>query len=265
LPRQALIFDAIDDWLEHPEMGPYRAAAKSGYEIVCQHADLITCVATDLQVRFKAARAPVRWIPNGIGPEFFKPSRMLPADLASIPRPRVGYVGVIERRVDVSLVAWLCNRLPHVQFCFVGPYDRDHVAPLLCHQNCHFLGKRDFSLMPDYIASFDVCLLPHVVDNSTRRMNPLKLYEYLAVGKPIVATRVAGVDQFTELISVADTPNQFVDLLQAWLQDPETAERVQIRQAAVRSCSWSSRVDEMVRELDEVAGGRLLARADPCA
>jgi glycosyltransferase involved in cell wall biosynthesis len=174
----------------------------------------------------------------------------VPPDLARIAGQHVGYVGVIEKRIDVPLLLQLSTQLPCVQFCLIGPYDRQHVAPLLRQQNCHFFGKRDFSLMPGYIAGFDICLLPHVVDNSTRRMNPLKLYEYLALGKPIVATRVAGVDLFPSLISVADTADQFLEHLRAALQIRETADSVAARRAAVQSCSWSSRVDDMVHELD---------------
>jgi teichuronic acid biosynthesis glycosyltransferase TuaH len=269
LPRQALVFDAIDDWLEHPEMGSYRDAARAGYEVARREADLVTCVARDLQLRFEGARAPVRWIPNGIGPEFLQHCASLPPDLVRIRGPRAGYVGVIEKRIDIPLLLWLSDQMPHVQFCFVGPYDRDHVAPLLHRPNCHFLGKRDFSLMPSYIAGFDVCLLPHVVDNSTRRMNPLKLYEYLALGKPVVATRVAGVELFPDLVSVADTPGQFVVYLQSALQDPQSRESADMRRAAVESCSWSNRVDQMLDELqlvladDNTRGPAILA--EPCA
>ena len=238
------VFDAIDDWRRHPEMGPYRRAATEGYEAIRQRADVILCVSDSLAQSLAGGRAEPRWVPNGVDLALFTPDGPRALDVLELPAPRVGYAGVVERRVDLELMTEVAAAMPHVSFVFVGPYDRRLVSPMKRLSNVHFLGARRFEELPSYLRAMDVCLMPHRVDAFTKSMNPLKLYEYLACGRPVVSTPVAGTEAFNGLVDVASTPQEFEDSISRCLDS--WPEEVAARRRAVEEHSWERRVDEMV-------------------
>jgi glycosyltransferase involved in cell wall biosynthesis len=186
-------------------------------------------------------------MPNAVSYEFFNhvvANNELPEDVRKIPPPRIGYVGVFEDRIDVDLLSQTAARLPDCSFIFVGPVRRSQVKKLKDLDNVYFLGKKPYQKMPAYIKSFDVCLVPHKVDRFTESMNPLKIYEYLACGKPVVATPVAGLELFGGLIRVAQTHSSFATGIVESLTDG--AELVELRKAKAQKHSWSNRVEKML-------------------
>jgi teichuronic acid biosynthesis glycosyltransferase TuaH len=245
LGESLVVFDAIDNWLRHVEMGPYREASARGYEAIRQRADVIFCVSESLVESLAGGRADPSWVPNGVDLGLFTPTGPRAADVLEIPGPRVGYAGVFERRVDLELVAAVASALPSLSFVFVGPYDRRLVAPLAKLPNVHFLGRRPFEEVPAYLRAMDLCVMPHRVDAFTDSMNPLKLYEYLACGLPVVSTPVAGTESFRGLVDIAGTPEEFVAAIAEALQR-SSPEEVAARRRAVEAHSWQSRVNGMV-------------------
>jgi teichuronic acid biosynthesis glycosyltransferase TuaH len=244
LDEGLVVFDAIDDWRRHPEMGPYRRAAGEGYEAIRQGADVIFTVSEGLAESLAGGRAEPCWVPNGVDLTLFTPDGPGAADLLALPAPRVGYAGVVERRVDLELMAEVAAAMPSLSFVFVGPYDRRLVAPIRRLPNVHFLGARRFEELPAYLRAMDVCLMPHLVDAFTKSMNPLKLYEYLACGRPVVSTSVSGTEAFNGLIDLADTPQGFIDSISRCLDTGP--EEVAARRRAVEEHSWERRINEMV-------------------
>ena len=244
LGEELVVFDAIDDWLRHPEMGPYRRAAAEGYETIRREADVIFCVSESLAERLAGGRAAPRWVPNGVDLDLFTPDGPEAEDVRALPAPRAGYAGVVERRVDAELMVEVAAAIPFVSFVFVGPYDRRVVAPMKRLPNVHFLGPRPFEEVPACLRAMDVCLMPHRVDAFTQSMNPLKLYEYLACGRPVVSTPVAGTEAFDGLVDIASTPRAFADsILRRLSAGPK---EVATRRRAVEAQSWNRRVEEMV-------------------
>ncbi len=256
-----VVFDAIDDWSRHPEMGPYRRAAAEGYEALRREADVIFCVSESLARRLAGGRTEPRWAPNGVDLDHFTPEGPQAAEVLALPAPRAGYAGVLERRVDVELVAQVAAALPFVSFVFVGPYDRRVAAPLRHIPNVHLLGPRLFEEMPAYLRAMDLCLMPHRVDAFTQSMNPLKLYEYLACGRPVVSTPVAGTEAFAGLIDVANTPREFSEAVSRRLADGPA--QVAARRRAVEAHSWERRINEMVDTVLKAYHGRKARRGPP--
>lgn len=245
LPRRALVFDVLDDWLLHPGMGAFRQAAAKGYEIARRQADAIFTVSPAIETAFAGAAGSVFTVPNGVDIDYFG-ARAEAADLSGIPRPRVGYVGMIESRFDTELMSRVAVELPQVSFCLVGPFDRGHVRQLRILSNIHLLGRRPFDEVPSYLSGFDVCMIPHVRNSFTDRMDPLKLYEYLAAGRPVVSTRIAGLAPFSELIEVTETAEEFSAAIRRLLLNPgSSAERIK----AARKHSWQNRVALMLSKL----------------
>jgi glycosyltransferase involved in cell wall biosynthesis len=168
--------------------------------------------------------------------------------IAAIPHPIAGFLGNITDRFDVSLLVEVVHRLPDWQFVFVGqvyPQSVD-ISPLQRLPNTHFLGKYPFVETPALVKGMDVCLLPNVDDERGRYRSPLKLYEYLAAGKPVVSSRQPEAREFGDVVYLAATPADFVEQITRALAD-DGPERRQQRLAIAGQHSWDLRVDEMER------------------
>jgi glycosyltransferase involved in cell wall biosynthesis len=158
-------------------------------------------------------------------------------------KPIFGYTGTIHgERVDVNLIASIARAYPSATIAMVGPnlleqadrHELDHLS------NIVFTGSQPYSQLPDIMRAFDVCMVPHLVTPFTESLNPIKLWEYLAAGKPIVSTNVAGFRDYPDLVSVAYSADDFVSLLaQAPVESPDL---LPLRQKAVRQHTWEQRV-----------------------
>lgn len=244
------VFDAIDDWTAHPQMRAVRPLAEAGYEVVRERADVVFTVSRALQERLGEGRDGVHWIPNGVDASRFDQPTAVPDDLANHDGPVLGYVGVIQERLDVTLVSAVARALPHCLVVLVGPVCAPrHVEPLAALPNVRLIGERCAAEVPAYVNAFDVCLMPHVDDALTRSMDPLKIYEYLAAGKPVVASGLSEMDLPADLVARCDSHEQFVATVRALVdataitsEDPYLLPRKEF----ARSRSWVSRLDQML-------------------
>ncbi|MEW6661083.1 MAG: glycosyltransferase [Bacillota bacterium] len=249
--ERLVVFDAVDNWLEHLQFRGAKEQVAQGYQTIREQADVIFTVSTGLAKILSGCRGQVHWIPNGVDVDFLQAAaRTEPPDLLGLRRPLLGYVGVIQERVDTGLLGYLATQMPHATIVLVGPVQEAIRQALARYPNIRFLGLRHYLKVPGYIKRFDVCLLPHFVNSLTESMDPIKLYEYLALGKPVVATRVAGAKRLQELIYLAQTPKEFyVRVLQALQESPGPALR---RIRAARSQGWQQRVNLMLSCLERV-------------
>jgi UDP-galactopyranose mutase len=180
-------------------------------------------------------------------------------DQAAIPRPRLGYFGVIDERFDRELVDGMAALAPGWSFVMIGPVVKIDPASLPRRANIHYLGQKSYEELPAYIATWDVALIPFARNAATRYISPTKVLEYMAAGKPIVSTSIADiVTPYGErrLARIADTP--FVAVAAA---RDAMAEDLRARLAAFDSylagTSWDRTVQEMERLVrDAVAMGR---------
>ena len=147
------------------------------------------------------------------------PLTALPPELADLPRPILGYFGVIDERIDYELLARLAAAFPEGSVAMVGPFAKIDPASLPKAANLHWLGQRDYAALPALVKGFDVCLMPFALNEATRYINPTKTLEYMAAGKPVVSTAVPDVMRlFTPIVEVAHTHDAFIDATaRAWL------------------------------------------------
>ena len=250
-PTNPVVYDAVDEWTADPAQTGLRAEIRRACELIRDRADVVFAVSPTLARSFTGARPRVSIVPNGIDATRFEGAHPVPDDLAGIPGPRVGYVGVLQDRVDVGLVGRLATRMPGVSFVFVGPVlDHAHFAPVRSLPNVHFLGARRPELVPAYLSAFDACLLPHVRSELTENMDPLKLYEYLAAGKPVIATDVP-LNQPPGLVRVAVDAASFEQALAEALAGrwkPDEA----LLNTYLTEASWDARLETMVEEVRRV-------------
>jgi glycosyltransferase involved in cell wall biosynthesis len=207
-----LVLDAIDNLLEHPELAYVRAEIAAGYDQLSRQADLIFSTSQAVRDMLGARRADAWYLPNGVDPAEFQPDapHPVPADLQAIRRPIVGYAGKMQQRIDSDLVRQVAAALPQVSFIFIGQIlDKAWMAPLFSIPNIYFLGDKHYRQLPDYLAAFDVCMIPHHAGKREHGSNVLKLYEYMAMHKPIVTTAISGVEPFAGRICIAADAEEF--------------------------------------------------------
>ncbi|MBI4090910.1 MAG: glycosyltransferase [Candidatus Komeilibacteria bacterium] len=238
--QKLTVFDAVDNWAEHPSYRTLRERMVSWYATIRQTADVIFTVAEDLQKLFDN-QPNVYWVPNGVDLAHYQTKhRLVSRDIADLPRPIIGYIGVIQERVDLDLITYLAAKNQNKTFVLVGPIWHDEDANRLATiKNVHILGYKSYEEAPAYIQQFDVALIPHRQSRFITSTNPMKLYEYLACGKPVVATKYSGVDLLKDVVYVASDKEDFNRKLFLALEE-DSEERQDARKKAVEEYSWNA-------------------------
>lgn len=243
LQPKAFIFDAVDNWIEHPAYTQYTERLTKAYRAITERADVIFTVSEGLLDMFDR-RSHVFFVPNGVDYEHFAATEQtMQSFIGQHERPVIGYHGVIQSRMNFSLLEYIVDKHPEYDFHFVGPVwkdAKDDVARLRKKKQVKFLGSVSYLKLPEMLHTFDCAIIPHKIDAFTHSMNPLKLYEYLAAGVPIVSTPVAGVDQFQDLVQFAVSADDFSREIQKAIAMDSVSLR-QRRMAVAQQHSWDKR------------------------
>lgn len=180
-------------------------------------------------------------------------SHDIPADLKAIPSPRIGYTGaIIERRLDSDLLFTIAQKLPHYNFVFVGPEDEFFAQhPLHTLKNTYFTGHKEVADLPAYIQHFDVCLNPQKVNPITEGNYPLKIDEYLAMGKPVVATSTHTMrDIFARHTHLATDVDSYLSAIQKAFSETEDIKLKNARIAFAHTHSWAHSVEKIYKAIE---------------
>ncbi|HEY4057352.1 MAG TPA: glycosyltransferase [Kofleriaceae bacterium] len=177
------------------------------------------------------------------------PSLAIPADLAAIPGPRVGFYGTLRDWVDLELIAALAHARPDVSIVLVGQVLTD-ISILRGLRNVYILGQRPHTALPAYCKGFDVGIIPYRIDERMEYVNPLKLREYLSAGLPVVATPVPEIKRCGAEACIAATPDEFIAGVGQALAEMSSDTRA-ARSAAMKNETWSARVADVMRLIDD--------------
>ncbi|HYI95113.1 MAG TPA: glycosyltransferase family 1 protein [Bryobacteraceae bacterium] len=165
-----------------------------------------------------------------------------PADQAHIARPRIGFCGVIDERMDIQLLAEMAKLRPDYQFIMVGPVVKIEPADLPRHPNIHYLGGKSYKELPSYMAGWDAAMLPFAHNDSTRFISPTKTPEYLAAGKPVVSTSITDVVRpygVQRMVRIADNAEDFIREIElALVRDANDADWKERVDNALAQNSW---------------------------
>jgi glycosyltransferase involved in cell wall biosynthesis len=169
----------------------------------------------------------------------------IPADIASLPRPVLGYFGVIDERLDYALIESLARAFDGGSVVMIGPCAKVDPATLPSLPNLHWLGQRDYADLPAYTKGFDACLMPFALNEATENINPTKTLEYMAAGKPVISTAVADVVRhFAPIVQVGRTHAEFIKLAARACAEPDAALVARgIKRAG--GATWDAIVDAM--------------------
>lgn len=180
------------------------------------------------------------------------PATPIPADVADLPTPVIGWFGVVDERVDYDLLAEVAAARPDWSLVLVGPVVKVDPNTLPQAPNLHWLGGRDYNDLPSYCKAFDVCMMCFALNEATEYINPTKALEYLATGKPVVSTAVADVvRQYSDTVSIATSTKDFIEKTEEILRRRPT-ERIEQGIALAQECGWERTVARM-QELIEAA------------
>lgn len=221
-----------------------------------READLVMVTSQGLFDKHKDQRPDLRLVPNGVDYELFSSTLSdeisVPIELERIPKPRIGYVGVINEKVDFKLLTYLCQSHPEWSIVLVGPekvtrpeYLTD-LEELKRQKNCYFLGQKKGREVPAYIKGMDVCMMCYLVNDWTYYGYPLKMHEYLACGKPTISANLPAVREFSDVVVIPDGQVGWQQAIVQLLGEGHNPEMIQKRLAVARANSWSERVDLML-------------------
>ncbi|OGF31082.1 hypothetical protein A2533_03510 [Candidatus Falkowbacteria bacterium RIFOXYD2_FULL_35_9] len=255
LNEKLFVFDTVDNWSEHPEYLKLKPKVKilQNYQTIADKANLIFTVSNSLVDFYSALNRSkdIYWIPNGVDYDFFNNENMADQQtkLDNCQGPIIGYLGTIEERFDIDLLVEVAKANTEKTIAICGPV-WDGVKKQMQNktrnlENIIFTGRIDYKLAPAYLNKFDVAIMPHKVNDFVKSMNPMKMYEYLACGKPIVSTKVAGIEQFDDLIYSSNDTVEFINLITKALAE-DNLDKQQKRRQASKNCSWDKRVQIMV-------------------
>lgn len=208
-------------------------------------------------------------VTHGVDTEHFAqataPETRVPPDLAALPRPVLGFWGLIQDWLDLALVAGVARARPAWSIVLIGDVAAD-VSALAGLQNVHLPGRRPYAQLPACARGFDVGLIPFRINALTRAVNPIKLREYLAAGLPVVSTPLPEVEGYAPHVRVADGVEAFVTACEGVFaqegvpegsvagQRPCAPERAAARQAAVQDETWAAKLEEISRHVRQCVG-----------
>jgi glycosyltransferase involved in cell wall biosynthesis len=262
-PHSLLVYHITDDYAAFSHLSAEQRAALLGEERGLLAAADLTLVTAPRLLELKASLARrIELIPNGVDPVPFQRARAAAAAAGPQPAaaPRLGYSGHISNRLDLALLIEIAQARPDWQWVFAGSeWDAgcvEQLQALKALPNVQFLGLLPVEETPGFIVSCDVCLIPYRLTDETRAISSLKLYEYLAAGKPVVSARVPAAEEQAAVVRMADaTVSSWVQQIEGALGEGDDPQQVAARQAVAQSNRWEERVARIEALLAELPRG----------
>jgi len=185
------------------------------------------------------------------------PDIQLPPDVAMLPRPIFGFFGVVDERMDYDLLARLAEDNAQGSVVLVGPWTKVDPADFPRRPNLHFLGGRPYEELPRYAAAFSVCLVPFTLSEATEYLNPTKVLEYMATGRPVVSTAIEDVVfQFSDVVEIGRSHDEFCASSRRVAESPDREKVARGLKLASRN-TWEAVVENLERHIEEfLSSGR---------
>jgi teichuronic acid biosynthesis glycosyltransferase TuaH len=246
LGERAVIYDITDDWTQMPSIPePEREWIRSADQKLCHAADLVVVCSKALE-RSRVGRCRrMERVPNGVDAAHYRVEGGAPVKLGERP-PVFGYLGTLHGdRLDLSLVVALALRCPEARVVLCGPdyFRAEERNRLLAQPNVEILPPVPYREVPRVLQGFDVCLVPHHCSAFTESLNPIKLWEYFACGKPIASTPVAGFSDYPDLVCLGRGSEGFTAACRRALEEGGEGSKQRLREAEAHS--WKKRVDQL--------------------
>jgi UDP-galactopyranose mutase len=251
-PRH-LVYDCMDELSAFKNPPPYLVERENE---LLKLADIVFTGGPSLYNAKKHRNPNVHCFPSSVDVEHFR--RALDKNTAhpsqrELPRPRLGFYGVIDERFDADMVGKVAEAHPEWQIVLVGPVAKIDPNSLPRQSNIHYMGQQSYEALPQFLAAWDVCLMPFAMNESTKFISPTKSLEYMAAELPIVSTPVKDVvDLHNDVAEIATSSSEFIAACERVLTMPSDEKQAKIRlmRQKLSRTSWNVTAAKM-RELLE--------------
>jgi UDP-galactopyranose mutase len=255
------VFDAMD------ELSKFKFAPVKLLELeqeLLDKADIVFTGGSSLFEAKKDRHANVHCFPSSVDRTHFAKARagqFDPADQEDLPKPRLGFYGVIDERFDIDLLDRIAEMRPHWSFVMVGPVVKISEDDLPRRPNIHYLGSKTYEQLPRYLSGWDVALMPFAMNESTQFISPTKTPEYLAGGKPVVSTPIKDVVRHyggLEGVEIAEDADSFVAACEKALNLAKNPESGWLAEAdlMLSATSWDTVQARMAGLIGDLLGTR---------
>ena len=242
------VYYCIDDL---PASSPGAQKLAANEMALMRSSDLVFVTTAGLRQRAASVRDDVHLFPSGVDYPLFERVRLGtdggPPEMRDLPRPRVGFVGALNGRIDQTLLCDVARQLPSMTFVLVGPIEGD-VSALASRPNVTLLGARPHHDLPGYLKAFDVGIIPYRLTAFSAQIYPVKLNEYMAMGLPVVSTDLPEIRRFNAehgpVVVMAGNASEFARALASACADRSPV-RAATRQRVAAANDWSARLDSM--------------------
>jgi glycosyltransferase involved in cell wall biosynthesis len=248
IPHAASVYECVDEF--RSAKGFVRSEVVGAMEdTLLRSVDLTIVTQENLLPRRAALCKRTFCVPNAADTDLFvsvaKSNPAVPPVLEALPRPRIGFVGHIQYWIDFGLIQYLAQRRPEWSFAMIGPIGPlAKTGPVKGLANVHFLGRQPQNEIPLFLNGIDVCLNPYFTGELANNCSPLKLYEYLAAGKPIVSSEMPEARKFEGMVSVGGSYEEILKECERIVAAlPEPASVIEGRIALSQLHSWRKRFE----------------------
>lgn len=249
IPFDTVIYDCMDDYASFTGLIDPKVVRRMEKELVGR-SDICFATASRLLEERKEWNENFHLVPNGVEYERFSVAPAEPAeDIQQIESPIVGFVGTLSDWVDIELMAGVAGEMKHVSFVWVGPI-HTNVDSLRSLKNVHLLGAKPYEDLPSYVHHFDVCVIPFKINRLTINVNPVKMYEYLATGRPVVSSPLPEVKRYEGLVEIGETREEWIKAIEKALREDAT-EKSHARKQLARENSWDARWEKVSGLIDK--------------
>lgn len=249
LKINTIIYDCMD------ELSQFKGASvelRAQEKLLLQEADLVFTGGKSLFEAKSKLSSDAYCFPSSVDVPHFKKANgfiNIPEDIKNIKKPVIGYIGVIDERIDLLLIKETAHLLPEVSFVMIGPLAKIHDEDLPKASNIHYLGMKQYKELPGYLKAFDIAMMPFALNESTEFISPTKTLEYMAADKPIISTAIKDVVRdYADALDVISNSEEFSNAINILLNAEDTHDSARYEDI-LNKTSWDTTVNKMMQLL----------------
>jgi glycosyltransferase involved in cell wall biosynthesis len=245
-----IVYDCMDDFKEF--LGESSSLICMEFELL-KKADIVFTGGAHLYETKKGLFKEGYFLPCGVDYDHFsKTCQNKPDNIKDLHGLIAGYFGAIDERLNLELLMYITEKLPYINFVFIGPILKINYTELFQKPNVKYIGEVDYSELPNYGSYFDICLIPFDINDLTKTMNPTKTLEYFAMGKPVLSTPLPDIiNLFGDNVHIGKSKEEFAEILSKF-KDMENPDKIIFRKNLAKTNSWESKVDFIEEKIESI-------------